>query len=122
MRKPCARKVFSMDARLAVAAILALSAVRASGPKDDLPAAFFHPLPGACFPADAVTASVSVPGSLFRAWPAARGPPQWRLLLNGREAAGGALDGGGDELVEADRSLLLASGFRLYMATHLLYT
>ena len=81
-------------ARLTVAAILALSAVRASGPKDDLPAAFFHPLPGACFPADAVTASVSVPGSLFRAWPAARGPPQWRLLLNGREAAGGALDGG----------------------------
>ena len=59
-------------------------------------AQFFHPLPGACFPArTATTASFSVAGGLVRAWPAGLrhvAVPRWRLLLNARESASGDLD------------------------------
>jgi hypothetical protein len=63
-------------------------------------AQFFHPLPGACFPARAATtASFAVAGGLVRAWPAGLrqvAVPRWRLLLNARESASGDLDAGLD--------------------------
>ena len=65
---------------------------------DDTFVRFFHPLPGACFPAEgAVTASVSVATGFFRAWPPELQPPRWRLLLNMREMAVGVLDSGTQE-------------------------
>ena len=83
---------------LVLACVLALTgrhsaelAPRTLGP--DAAARFFHPLPGACFPADgAVSASVSIASGFFHSWPSELQPPHWRLLLNRRESAAGVLD------------------------------
>jgi len=69
-----------------LAIVLAVLSAVAGSPPADVAARFFHPLPGACFPAaSATTASVSLLSGFFHVWAGAR----WRLILNAHVSAVG---------------------------------